>query len=75
MKHVTKLVKLQLIGLNGNAFALMGAFQQAARRQGTPKEEIKKVLGRSPDGADGLNLCFYQGGGYKERVSGVMDVF
>jgi hypothetical protein len=41
---VMKKVKLTLIGLDGNAFALMGAFSQAARRQGWTPEEIKKVL-------------------------------
>jgi hypothetical protein len=37
-------VKCQLVGLDGNAFAVMGRFQQAARKAGWPKEEIKKVL-------------------------------
>jgi hypothetical protein len=40
----TKKVKLQLVGLDGNAFSLMGAFQKAARRQGWTKEEITEVL-------------------------------
>lgn len=44
MKHVAKLVKLKWVGLDGNAWALMGAFQQAAKSQGISKEEIKKVL-------------------------------
>jgi len=39
-----KMVKLQLVGLDGNAFYLMGAFSQAARRQGWTKEEIDKIL-------------------------------
>lgn len=39
-----KKVRLQLVGLDGNAFALMGAFQRAARRQGWTPEEIKPVL-------------------------------
>lgn len=39
-----KKVKLELVGLNGNAYSLMGAFQNAARRQGWTKEEIKVVL-------------------------------
>lgn len=39
-----KKVKLELVGLDGNAFVLMGAFQSAARRQGWTKEEIKTVL-------------------------------
>jgi hypothetical protein len=38
-----KKVKLQLVGLNGNAFSVLGAFSGAARRQGWTKEEIKKV--------------------------------
>ena len=40
----TKKVKLELVGLDGNAFALMGAFQKAARRQGWNQAEIKVVL-------------------------------
>ena len=42
--EVTKKVKLELVGLDGNAFSLMGAFEQAARRQGWTPEEIKVVL-------------------------------
>ena len=41
---VNKKVKLQLVGLDGNAFVLMGVFHTAARRQGWTKEEIKSVL-------------------------------
>ena len=43
-QHVTKLVKLKLLGLDGNAFFLMGSFQAAARKQGIVKEEIKAVI-------------------------------
>jgi hypothetical protein len=43
-KLVNKSVKLKLVGLDGNAFVLLGAFQQAARRQGWTADEIKKVL-------------------------------
>lgn len=39
-----KKVKLELVGLDGNAFSLMGAFQRAARKQGWNQEEIKTVL-------------------------------
>lgn len=39
-----KKVKLDLVGLDGNAFSLMGAFKQAARRQGWTPDEIKVVL-------------------------------
>jgi len=37
-------IKLQLVGLDGNAYSLMGAFQQAARKQGRTAAEIKAVL-------------------------------
>ena len=37
-------VKLNLVGLDGNAFNLMGQFSSAARRQGWAKDEIDKVL-------------------------------
>ena len=43
-KLVNKTVKLNLIGLDGNAFNLMGKFQQSARRQGWTSEEIKLVM-------------------------------
>lgn len=41
---VDKKIKLQLIGLDGNAFNLMGHFQRQAQREGWTKEEIDKVL-------------------------------
>lgn len=43
MKHCEP-VKLNLVGLDGNAFSLMGAFRNAARKQGRSQEEIKAVL-------------------------------
>jgi predicted CoA-binding protein len=43
-KKVKKKVKLNLVGLDGNAWALMGAFSNAARKQGWTKEEIKGVM-------------------------------
>jgi len=39
-----KPIKLNLCGLDGNAFSLMGAFQQAARKQGRSPEEIAAVM-------------------------------
>ena len=42
-QHCTP-VKLKLVGLDGNAFFLMGAFQRAARKQGRTSEEIKAVM-------------------------------
>lgn len=44
MTEIKKKVKLELVGLDGNAFALMGAFKKAAREQGWSKEEIDAVL-------------------------------
>ena len=42
MSH--KKVKLNLVGLNGNAHSLMGAFSNQAKREGWSKEEIDAVL-------------------------------
>ena len=39
-----KKVKMKLIGLDGNAFSLMGSFRQNAKKQGWNKEEIDKVI-------------------------------
>lgn len=41
---MNKRVKLNLVGLDGNAFALMGAFKQQARREKWTPEEIRMVL-------------------------------
>ena len=43
-KLVNKSVDLDLVGINGNAYAIMGAFQQQARREGWTPQEIEKVL-------------------------------
>jgi len=39
-----KTVELKLVGLDGNAYSLMGAFQTQARREGWTKDEINEVL-------------------------------
>jgi len=39
-----KKVKLRLVGLDGNAFALMGAFKRQAAREQWTSEEINEVL-------------------------------
>ena len=54
---VDKKVKLNLVGIDGNAFALMGAFQQQARREGWTKEEIKLVLDKCMSGNYDELLC------------------
>ena len=43
-KLVNKTVKLDLVGVNGNAFAIMGVFQRQAQREGWTQDEIKQVL-------------------------------
>lgn len=43
-------VTMNLVGLDGNAFALMGAFQKNARRQGWTQDEIDKVLDECTSG-------------------------
>lgn len=45
-----KKVNLKMVGLDGNAFAIMGAFQRQARREGWTKEEINEVLDRVRSG-------------------------
>ena len=47
---VDKKVKMELVGLDGNAFALLGAFQKNACRQGWSPEEIKKVMDEARSG-------------------------
>lgn len=39
-----KTVKLKLVGLDGNAFSLMGAFQRQAKKEGWTATEIAVVL-------------------------------
>ena len=47
---IMKKVKMELVGLDGNAFSLMGTFQQNARRQGWNKEEISEVIKKCMSG-------------------------
>jgi len=46
----TKTVNLNLVGLSGNAFALMGAFSQQAKREGWDQAEIDAVLKEAKSG-------------------------
>ena len=55
--QVTKKVTLQLIGLDGNAFSLMGAFQNQARKEGWTSEEIKSVIDECHSGDYNHLLC------------------
>ena len=43
-------IELELVGLDGNAYSLMGAFQTEARRQGWERFEIQQVLRKCTEG-------------------------
>jgi hypothetical protein len=45
-----KTVQLTLVGLDGNAFSLMEAFQRQAKKEGWTQEEIKTVLDKCMSG-------------------------
>ena len=45
-----KKVKLNLVGVDSNAFAIIGTFSQAAKRQGWTKEEVKVVTDEAMSG-------------------------
>jgi hypothetical protein len=50
-----KKVNLKLVGQDGNAFAIMGAFQRQANKEGWSKQEINEVLDKAM-GGDYSNL-------------------
>jgi hypothetical protein len=52
-----KKVKLTLVGLDGNAFSLMGAFQRQARKEKWTKEEIDSVINNCMSGDYNHLLC------------------
>lgn len=41
---MNKKINLRLVGLDGNAFFLMGAFSKQAKKEGWTEKEIKEVL-------------------------------
>ena len=43
-KIIEKTVNLDLIGVNGNAYAIMDVFKRQARKEGWTPGEIEKVL-------------------------------
>ena len=50
-------VKLTLVGLDGNAYALLGAFKSRARRQGFSDQFINDVISRATSGDYNNLLC------------------
>jgi len=49
-KVVNKSVNLELIGVNGNAFMIMGVFQRQAKKEGWTQDEIDLVLKEAKSG-------------------------
>lgn len=54
---MTNKVKMTLIGVDGNAFSLMGAFSREARKQGWTNDEIKVVTDECMKGDYNHLLC------------------
>ena len=44
------LVELNLVGIDGNAFAILGTFNRAGNRQGSPSDEVQEVLDDAKSG-------------------------
>ena len=57
METKTKKVTLELVGLDGNAYSLMGAFQRQARKEKWEKSEIDAVLEECMSGDYDHLLC------------------
>ncbi len=49
-KLVNKTVNLDLVGTDGNAFAIMGAFKRQAKKEGWSEDEINAVLDEAKSG-------------------------
>lgn len=49
-KVIEKTVNLNLVGVNGNAFMIMGVFRKQAKRDGWKQEEIDLVLTEAKSG-------------------------
>lgn len=45
-----KKVKMSLVGVDGNAFSVMGVFSRKAREQGWTKDEIDAVMTKAMSG-------------------------
>jgi len=50
MTDEKKKVQLNLIGIDGNAYALMSAFQRQARKEGWPPDEVSAVMKEAMSG-------------------------
>jgi hypothetical protein len=52
-----KKLNLSLVGLDGNAFSLMGAFRKQAKKEGWSEKEINKVLDEATSGDYSNLVC------------------
>jgi hypothetical protein len=43
-------VEVELVGQDGNAFAILGAVSKSMRKSGVPKTEIDKFMNEATDG-------------------------
>jgi len=50
IESINKKVKLKLVGIDGNAYFLLGAFQNQAQKEGWTKEEIDTVCDEAMSG-------------------------
>jgi hypothetical protein len=49
-KVVNKTINLNLVGVNGNAFMIMGVFRKQAQKEGWSQDEIDTVLTEAKSG-------------------------
>ena len=49
-KVINKTVTLSLAGVNGNAYAIMGAFRKQARKENWTEQEIEAVISEAQNG-------------------------
>lgn len=49
-KVIDKTVNLNLVGVNGNAFMIMGVFRKQAKKEGWTPEEIEDVMTEAKSG-------------------------
>lgn len=50
MNRPDKTINLNLVGLDGNAFELLGSFQKQAKREGWTDDEIRTVINAAKAG-------------------------
>lgn len=55
--RIGKTLDLELVGVDGNAYAVMGVFSRQARREGWTQEEIDLVLEEAQSGDYNHLLC------------------